>query len=72
MTRGLSKVTLVGSGMSGTPGVYARALESLNAAGVDVQALGTSSVSISFLVNAASGDRTLQALHETFELAKEV
>ncbi|MEX1182904.1 MAG: aspartate kinase [Gemmatimonadota bacterium] len=70
--QGLSKVTLVGSGMSGTPGVYARALASLHEAGVDVQALGTSSVSISFLVDAEAGDRTLQALHASFELAKEV
>jgi aspartate kinase len=68
---GLSKVTLVGSGMSGTPGVYARALEALREAAVDVHALGTSSVSISFLVDAASEDRTLQALHAAFDLAKE-
>lgn len=68
--RGLSKVTLVGSGMTGMPGVYARALEALLHAGVDVHAVGTSSVSISFLVSADAEDRTLQALHEAFELAK--
>ena len=69
--RGLSKVTLVGSGMTGLPGVYAKALESLLAADVDVHAVGTSSVSISFLVAAAAEDRTLQALHAAFDLAKE-
>lgn len=69
--RGLSKVTLVGSGMTGLPGVYARALEALLAADVDVHAVGTSSVSISFLVDAAAEDRTLQALHAAFDLAKE-
>ncbi|HUF49539.1 MAG TPA: aspartate kinase [Longimicrobiales bacterium] len=68
--RGLTKVTLVGSGMTGMPGVYARSLEALLAAEVDVHALGTSSVSISFLVDADREDRTLQALHEAFELAK--
>jgi aspartate kinase len=68
---GLSKVTLIGSGMSGIPGVYARSLEALRDAGVDIFALGTSSVSISFLVDAASEDRTLQALHAAFDLAKE-
>ncbi|HEX6135984.1 MAG TPA: aspartate kinase [Longimicrobiales bacterium] len=68
--RGLSKVTLVGSGMTGMPGVYARALEALLAAGVDVHALGTSSVSISFLVDSAAEERTLQALHTVFDLAK--
>jgi aspartate kinase len=69
--RGLSKVTLVGSGMTGMPGVYARSLEALLAAGVDVHALGTSSVSISFLVDAAVEDRTLQTLHDAFDLARE-
>jgi aspartate kinase len=68
--QGLSKVTLVGSGMTGMPGVYARALEALLASGVDVHAIGTSSVSISFLVDADSEDRTLQSLHAAFELAK--
>jgi aspartate kinase len=68
---GLSKVTLVGSGMTGLPGVYARALEALLAADVDVRAVGTSSVSISFLVAADAEDRTLQALHAAFDLAKE-
>ncbi|HSJ24481.1 MAG TPA: aspartate kinase [Longimicrobiales bacterium] len=66
----LSKVTLVGSGMTGMPGVYARALEALRAAGVEVHAQGTSSVSIAFLVDADAEDRTLQSLHEAFDLAK--
>jgi aspartate kinase len=65
---GLAKVTLVGSGMTGMPGVYARALETLLRAGVNVHAQGTSSVSISFLVDGEAEDRTLQALHEVFDL----
>lgn len=69
--RGLTKVTLVGSGMTSLPGVYARSLEALLAANVDVHAVGTSSVSISFLVDSADEDRTLQALHAAFDLAKE-
>lgn len=69
--RGLAKVTLVGSGMAAMPGVYARSLEALREAGVDVHALGTSSVSIGFLVDADREDQTLQALHAAFELAKD-
>jgi aspartate kinase len=67
---GLTKVTLVGSGMTGMPGVYARALQALLRAGVDVHAQGTSSVSIAFVVDAEMEDQTLQALHEAFDLAK--
>jgi aspartate kinase len=66
--QGLSKVTLVGSGMTGMPGVYARSLQALLAAGIDVHALGTSSVSISFLVSSDREDQTLQTLHDTFDL----
>jgi aspartate kinase len=68
--KGLTKVTLVGSGMTGMPGVFARSLEALLARDVDVHGVGTSSVSIAFLVDSANEDRTLQALHETFDLAK--
>jgi aspartate kinase len=68
--RGLSKVTLVGSGMTGMPGVYARSLQALLDASVDVYAVGTSSVSISFLVDSESAERTLQALHGAFDLGK--
>jgi aspartate kinase len=68
--RGLSKVTLVGSGMTGMPGVYARSLQALLEADVDVYAVGTSSVSISFLVDSGRAERTLQALHAAFDLGK--
>ena len=68
----LSRVALVGSGMHGTPGVYARAFQVLQDAGVDVLALSTSSISITFLINARDEDRTLQLLHEAFGLATEL
>ncbi|HEU5209038.1 MAG TPA: aspartate kinase [Longimicrobiales bacterium] len=68
---GLSRVALVGSGMHGTPGVYARAFQVLVEAGVDVLALSTSSISITFLVRTADEDRTLQLLHRAFGLGTE-
>jgi aspartate kinase len=67
----LSRVALVGSGMHGTPGVYARAFQVLVDAGIDVLALSTSSISITFLVRARDEDRTLQLLHQAFGLATE-
>ncbi len=68
---GLSRVALVGSGMHGTPGVYARAFEVLVTGGVNVLALSTSSISITFLVATADEDRTLQLLHRAFGLGTE-
>ena len=68
---GLSRVTLVGSGMTGVPGVYARAFEALVAAEVEVYALSTSAITITFVVPADAEERTLQALHAAFALAGE-
>ena len=67
---GLSRVTLVGSGMTGVPGVYARTFEALVEAGIEVHALSTSAITISLLVDAAAEERTLQVLHQAFELVK--
>jgi aspartate kinase len=70
--RGLSRVALVGSGMHGAPGVFARAFQALRADGIEVHALGTSAVTIAFLVSTPDEERTLQALHRAFDLEREV
>jgi aspartate kinase len=68
---GLARVVLVGTGMHGRPGVYARAFDTLLRAGIDVHSLSTSSVSISLLVDAAEEEHALRVLHEAFELEVE-
>jgi aspartate kinase len=67
---GLSRLTLVGSGMTGVPGVYARAFRALLDAGVDVQAVSTSAISITLLVPEEREDEALRALHRAFELER--
>ncbi|MGH7506078.1 MAG: aspartate kinase [Longimicrobiales bacterium] len=69
--RGLSRVTLVGSGMHGAPGVFAGAFEALREAGIEVHAVGTSAISISVLVSSQDEERTLQTLHRAFDLGKD-
>jgi aspartate kinase len=66
--RGLSKVTLVGAGMHGVPGVMARMAEFLVAAGVDVYQAADSHTTISVLVPAEQTERAVRALHDGFEL----
>jgi aspartate kinase len=68
---GLSRVAIVGSGMVDLPGVYARAFEALLAAGIDVHAVSTSSISITVLVDSEDEGATLQLLHAAFDLATE-
>jgi aspartate kinase len=66
--KGLSRVALVGSGMVGLPGVYARAFKALVAAGIEVHAVSTSAISITVLVDEDNEDRALQQLHAAFGL----
>jgi aspartate kinase len=66
---GLTRIALVGSGMHGRPGVYARAYRALHAENIDVHGLSTSSISIALLVEQEHENRALQLLHEAFDLA---
>ena len=68
--KGLSRVTLVGGGMAGIPGVYAKAVDALRGEKIDVYAFSTSAMTISVLVDSEKEERTLQLLHSAFDLAK--
>ncbi|MEJ2501861.1 MAG: aspartate kinase [Gemmatimonadota bacterium] len=63
---GLARVTLVGSGMHGRPGVFARAFEVLRREGIDVWAVSASSVSIILMVGEAEEDHAVRVLHGEF------
>ncbi|MDO8964593.1 MAG: aspartate kinase [Coriobacteriia bacterium] len=65
---GLAKVTLVGAGMHGVPGVMARVAEALAGAGVDILQIADSHYTISVLVRQEVRRTTIGALHEAFEL----
>jgi aspartate kinase len=65
---GLSRIALVGNGMTGRPGVYARAYRALLDAGVEVQGVSTSSISITVLVPSERETQAVQALHAAFRL----
>jgi aspartate kinase len=63
---GLSRISLVGHGMHGRPGVYATAYRALLDAGVEVQGVSTSTLSIAVLVATEHEDAALRALHDAF------
>jgi aspartate kinase len=65
---GLAKVTLVGAGMHGVPGVMSRMAEFLSAAGVTVLQTADSHTTISVLVPGEVAQRAVAALHEGFDL----
>lgn len=67
----LAKVTLVGAGMHGVPGVMARIAEALNEAHVHVLQAADSHTTISVLVPAEDAERAVGALHEGFGLGQD-
>lgn len=70
ITEGLTKVSVVGAGMRGVPGVMARIVEVLNNAGVQILQTADSHATISCLVKAEDTQKAICALHEGFELGK--
>lgn len=70
VSSGLSKVTLVGAGMHGVPGVMARMAEYLAQAGVDVYQSADSHTTISVLVRTDDAEAAIRALHDGFELGE--
>ena len=65
---GLAKITLVGAGMHGVPGVMARLAEYLASAGVDVYQAADSHTTISVLIPAEQTTTAVNALHTGFQL----
>jgi aspartate kinase len=65
--RGLSRVSMVGSGMHNLPGVYAKAFRALEQAGVNVHAIGSSAITITLLVDSKDEETTVRVLHEAFD-----
>jgi aspartate kinase len=64
----LAKVTLIGAGMHGVPGVVARVAEFLLNAEVTVLQTADSHTTISVLVPATDAERAIGALHDGFAL----
>jgi aspartate kinase len=69
--RGLTRVSMVGSGMHNSPGVYARAFKALHGAGVEIHAVGSSAITITVLVDTKNEEKTVRVLHEAFDFGSQ-
>jgi aspartate kinase len=65
----IAKVSIVGSGMVGQPGVAARMFSALAEHKINIQMIATSEIKISCLVAEEDGVRALQIIHNAFGLA---
>ncbi len=66
-----AKVSVVGAGMLGCPGVAARMFGALGRAGVNIDIVSTSEISISCLILRKDLDKAVQAIHDEFFTAGE-
>ena len=65
---GLAKVSLVGTGMLGTPGIAARMFRTLADAGINIEMISTSEIRITCIVEREDAERAVRALHAAFAL----
>ncbi len=67
-----AKVSIIGAGMRGRPGVMARVVKALHTAGAEILQTADSHTTISCLVRREQLQRALAALHDEFGLGVEV
>jgi aspartate kinase len=66
----VAKVSIVGIGMLGRPGVAAQMFEALADKGINIQMIATSEIRVSCVVAENQGAEALQAVHQVFELGQ--
>jgi aspartate kinase len=65
----IAKVSIVGTGMVGRPGVAARMFDALAKHQINIQMITTSEIKISCVVSQAEGTKALQIVHAAFGLS---
>lgn len=65
----IAKVSIVGIGMVGQPGVAAKMFRALAAEQINIQMIATSEIKISCVVSEMDGAKALKAIHDVFGLS---
>ncbi len=66
----IAKVSIVGAGMIGRPGIAAAMFKALADSSVNIQMISTSEIKVSCVIEAKDGDKAVKAIHKVFELDK--
>jgi aspartate kinase len=69
---GIAKLSIVGTGMLGTPGIAGRMFRALADAGINIEMISTSEIRITCLVARDQVEKGVRVLHKTFELDSEL
>ncbi len=67
----VGKVSIVGAGMSSSPGISARFFESLSDAGVNIEMISTSEIRVSVVVAETQVEDAVRAAHAAFNLGSD-
>ena len=67
---GIAKLSIVGTGMLGMPGIAGRMFRSLADAGINIEMISTSEIRITCLVRRDQVEKGVRVLHKTFDLDK--
>ena len=62
----VAKVSVVGAGVIGNPGVAAQLFEALYDAGININMISTSEIKISVLVDRRDAEKAVQVIHDKF------
>ena len=62
----VAKVSVVGAGVIGNPGVAAKLFEALYDAGININMISTSEIKISVLVERRDAEKAVQVIHDKF------
>ncbi|MHB8719376.1 MAG: aspartate kinase [Candidatus Dormibacteria bacterium] len=66
----VAKVTIVGSGILGTPGISGRIFAALADAGINIRMISTSEIRITCVIDADRVEEGVRAVHRAFELER--
>jgi aspartate kinase len=67
----VAMLSVVGEGLATSPGTAGRVFHALAAAGVNIDLISTSSITITCVVRQADAERAVRSLHEALELEQE-
>lgn len=64
----VSKVSIVGAGITSHPGIAAKMFEALADADINIQMISSSEIKLSVLIDLADADKAVSVIHEAFEV----
>lgn len=65
----VSKISIIGAGMTSNPGVAAKMFEALYSANINIKMIATSEIRITVLIDEEDTNRAMRVVHDAFSLA---